>query len=52
MKSTSGKSDQLNEVFYRMMVDYYEGLAKAEHELTMKEIMMTPNSMTTKMKEA
>ena len=26
----TGKSSQLNEVFYRMMVDYYEGLAKIE----------------------
>ena len=37
-------------MFYKMMVDYYEGLAKIEHEHNEKGMVnMTPNTLTTEL---
>ena len=51
MKQSGGKSDAVNEVFYRMMVDYYEGLARIERETSRKEGIISPASMTAKLAE-
>ena len=37
MRKSVGKNEEANAVFYRMMVDYYEGLARIEHEAFGKE---------------
>ena len=34
-----------------MMVDYYEGLARMEHETFGKEAILTPTNMTAKLTE-
>ena len=34
-----------------MMVDYYEGLARMEHETFGKEVILTPTNMTAKLTE-